>query len=430
MYTYHHLLLPLFILSTLTVTGTSTTTTASSSEAKPSSVITTTTDTYSFSTVLATDLQPLFNIQIPWLGADISTSFRLAADPTASTYLWLHGDTLIGTMNTSDNSRIVQGMPRNSIGILNVSNTTGTPLGTYQHYIRSKPDDPVHYGFFSPSNTSNWYWITGGLMIPETSLPSEPVSLVFAYREENAGSGLFPFATAGIDVLYLSPTSAYTASDPMQWPEPFILTLPNINNSFNIGSAITLGDEYGLPLPLDQPLISNLSSVYVYLLGSGGTNGQQTILGRILLSYVLQEDWSHIQYYSNSSTWVPFTNDLVPSYLFWPAASETTLVYHEYLQAWYMVMANTFMYNSIGIRTAPTLMGPWSDFISLYPLPTTYTYGGAFCYAGKGHPEFTVGNPNELITTFMCNTPTIPELLNRTDIYVPQFLRTTITSNT
>ena len=384
-------------------------------------------DKFTYSTVLATDIQPLFDIQPPWLGADISTSFPLAYDETSTTYLWLHGDTLIGTMNTTDNSRMVDGMPRNSIGILNISNTTGQPLGNYQHYIRVHQDNPVHYGFFSPPNTSNWYWPTGGLTIPATTLPSERISLIFAYQEMNSGSGLFPFATASIDVLYLSPTSNYNASNPLTWPDPIILSLPNVNNSFSVGSAVTLGDENGMPISSTEPL--NLDTTYVYLLGSGGAKGQDTILGRCLVKNVLQKDWSSLEYYTTSSTWSLFSNNLQPALLFNPAASETTLIYHEYLQAWYMVMSDTFAYNSIGIRTAPTLTGPWSDFISLYPLPNTYTYGGAFCYAGKGHAEFTVGNPNEFMVTFMCNTPTIPELLNRTNIYVPQFLRTTITTN-
>ena len=61
----------------------------------------------------------------------------------------------------------------------------------------------------------------------------------------------------------------------------------------------------------------------------------------------------------------------------------------------------------------------------VYAIPAEMLAGGAFCYAGKAHPELE-RSAEEIVFSFMCNTPTIAALENRTDIYVPQLVRTRI----
>ena len=96
------------------------------------------------------------------------------------TYLWLHGDTLIGTMNGG--SRVVTGMPRNSVALLNVSAATGEPTSSYRHFIKSDPKQPQHFGFFSPPDVSQWYWPTCGVSVGDDFF-------VVTMRMENFGSG-------------------------------------------------------------------------------------------------------------------------------------------------------------------------------------------------------------------------------------------------
>lgn len=66
----------------------------------------------------------------------------------------------------------------------------------------------------------------------------------------------------------------------------------------------------------------------------------------------------------------------------------------------------------------------------MYAIPPEMLAGGVFCYAGKAHPELSPpsASPPEFVFSFMCNTPTIPELENRTDIYVPRLIRTRVIS--
>ena len=94
----------------------------------------------------------------------------------------------------------------------------------------------------------------------------------------------------------------------------------------------------------------------------------------------------------------------------------------------YIVVANTFVSSSISFRTAPALTGPWSAPVDVYPIPADMLTG-AFCYAGKAHPELSPPGAAEIVFSFMCNTPTIPALENRSDIYVPQLVRTRIIVN-
>jgi hypothetical protein len=220
-----------------------------------------------------------------------------------------------------------------------------------------------------------------------------------------------------------------------------ISTIPDVNNTFNVGHAATISHDG-----------------FVYLLGSFG-NGQTAMMTRISVADFKAFSWNQLRYWAEGAVWAPFSDSLQPAALFDFVPSETTLFFHPYLQAWfvshkwqpmlasclvkwgglqlqilpfsrrmcrYVVIANTFMSNFISIRTAATLTGPWSDAIDIYPIPAEMLAGGVFCYAGKAHPELSAPGAAEFIFSFMCNTPTIAELENRTNIYVPQLVRVRI----
>jgi hypothetical protein len=103
--------------------------------------------------------------------------------------------------------------------------------------------------------------------------------------------------------------------------------------------------------------------------------------------------------------------------------SETTLTYHPALGAWVALRVNTFLGPNVTLLYAAEVTGPWAA-LDVYTIPPGMLAGGVFCYAGKVHSELTPGaSTRELILSFMCNTPTIAELLDRPDIYVPQLVR-------
>jgi alpha-D-xyloside xylohydrolase len=352
---------------------------------------------FSFSSSPAADLQPLFDISEPWLGADVATSIPLCGGKNDSTFLWLHGDTLVGTF--SNGQRNFQSMPRNSVALFHNQNKSST----YTHYIQpADPNNPAHKGFWSPKNSSQWYWPTSGACV-DGSLT------VLSMRIENGPPGLFPFTEVGYDALFLGPVEALD-TNPLNWPVPRELEIPNQNSSFVLGNAVGVDD------------INQL----VYLLGSMGTKNSAYIARIAFADWNLQ-NWESIEYWSTNGMWEIWGQSLSPAPLFDNCPSETTLVFQPFLQLWYIVVANTFLSNSVGIMTAPSITGPWTQSLTpIYEIPQELL-SGAFCYAGKAHPELAK-NSNEILFSYVCNTPSIPELLNRTDVYIPQLIRTVISS--
>ena len=361
---------------------------------------------FSFLSAPAADLQPLFDIADgPWLGADVATS--VALDERGESYLWLHGDTLVGRM--AGGVRAPTAMPRNSVAVLNVSATTGTPTSSaLAHYIKVNASDAQHFGWFSPPNSTQWYWPTVGLRLAPGAVH------VLAMRMFDAGSGLFPFAMAGMDLIRVG-TVGSSADDPMSWPAPELLATTALwqRSNFTIGCAGALagGDT-------------------VYLLGAAGPR-QSAFMTRAPSTGLVAGSLAGLEYFSSDGSWATLPADgTTPddvALLFDFTPSETTLVYHPFMRLWYIVIANTFIYgSSIMLRTAPAVTGPWSQEIPVYTIPAEMLAGGAFCYAGKAHAELSPQGAPEIVFSFMCNTQGIPPLLNRTDIYVPQLVRTAI----
>lgn len=353
---------------------------------------------FSFSSSPALDLQPLFQISQPWLGADVATSIPFCGGNNDSSFLWLHGDTLVGKF--SNGQRFFQSMPRNSVAIYNIDDQG---VQTYKHFISpADPNNPSHKGFWSPSNLTQWYWPTSGACV-------DGFLTILSMKIEPGPPGLFPFIETGYDAIILGAVENLD-ENPLKWPAtPLTMTIPNQNSSFVLGNAVGV-DE---------------TSQLVYLLGSMGPRNTAYI-ARIHFSDWNLQNWEALEYYSSSNNWVRWNNSLIPKSLFDECPSETTLFYQPTLALWYIVVANTFLSNSVGILTAQSLTGPWTQsIIPLYNIPSDLLSGGSFCYAGKAHPELT-RNSSEIIFSFVCNTPTIPALLNRTNVYVPQIVRTTI----
>lgn len=301
----------------------------------------------SFSSSPATDLQPLFNIAAPWLGADVATSLPLGGQAGAGYYLWLHGDTLIGSMSGGGVREWDGEMPRNSVAVLRVNASDGAPLSNYTHFLRRNTSNPVHNGFWSPPSQQQWYWPTAGVSI------GLDVHVV-AMRMEASGGGLFPFAMAGMDVLSFSSPSL----DPLSWPQPTPSTLPLVNSTFCLGNAVTLAADGN-----------------VYILGS---NNGSAFMARIDAAAFAAHSWGELTVWpASGGAWLPL-GSAAPAALFDFTPSETTLTYHDALGLWIVVVANTFISDSIMIRTAASVTGPWSDLTPIYTIPPAMLEG-AFC---------------------------------------------------
>lgn len=354
-----------------------------------------------FTTTPALDLQTPFNIHPPYLGGDVDTSIVLDSQRT----LWLHGDTLVGTYS-SNGLRHFTSMPRNSVALRYPGNST------LAHFIRpADPKNPSHVGFFSPSDKSQWYWPTCGVVV-------DGGLYVLSMRVEPGPPGLFPFQLAGTDILSLGSVGGL-AEDPLSWPPPRITQLPYMSANFTLGNAIGLGNNSS----------SGGGDEFVYILGGFGDSARTACMTRISQGAFVRGDFEGgLEGYSVSGAWVPLANVsnpvgvLAPMFDFVP--SEATLTFHPSLGMWVILRVNTFLGASIEGLFAPNPWGPWGQQ-AVYTIPGEMLSGGTFCYAGKVHRELERVGGKELIFTYVCNTPTIPQLLNRSDVYIPQVMRVT-----
>lgn len=366
-----------------------------------------------FTAAPAADLQRLFEQaptgRLSWLGADVATSVPL--DDVGHAYLWQFGDTILGRF-LPNATRKIAAMPRNSVGVLYVNATTGTPTSTLAHAWRLNASAAQHTGFFSPPlNDTQWYWPQVGVRVPGVG------SYTVAWRIEPAGSGLFPFATAGIDVIALPPNADGADgvfADPTEWPVALpTAPLPGyLNNSFTLANAVVFSDtEGGDGLPR------------VYLLGGQGSP-QAAILGRIPAADWAAFNWDALEFLVQGGGWAAYSPALQPATLFPDVPSECTLTWLPDVQLWVTLSANTFLSSSVTARTAPSLAGPWSDPAPVFPIPPYLTAGGGFCYAAKAHPELTPA-AGQLAFTFNCNTPGLGPLADAPDVYIPRAVRAT-----
>ena len=309
----------------------------------------------------ATDLQPPFNLSPPYLGADIATSIPLSNGSA----LWLHGDTLVGSLSPDGLSRRFESMPRNSVA-LRFTN------GTLRHAIRpASASNPAHVGFFTPPEPTQWYWPTCGAVLSAQLL-------VFAMRMADGPPGLFPFVLLGTDVLALGPTAAL-GNEPLHWPAPAISQLPYLHENLTLGNAV--GQDAGT----------------LYLLGGCGSGARAAFVARIPVEDAAAGRWTALQQWSSSGQWEGMGSPTSPpQQLFDFVPSEATLTYHAALGVWVVLTVNTFLSSSITMHTAAAVQGPYTA-TSIYTIPAEMLAGGAFCYAGKVHPELTPPGRREIV---------------------------------
>lgn len=362
-----------------------------------------------FTAAPARDLQPLF-AQAPaagagvsvWLGGDVATSLPL--DDAGHAHLWLFGDTIIGHFS-ANGTRTLTGMPRNSVGVL-YTRGDGSPLSTLSHAWRLDAAHAQHVGFFSPSNASLWYWPTAGVRV-------QNATTVVAMRMENAGSGLFPFQLVSYDAITLPAFGDGTGAggDPAEWPSPLPASPIGgafVNPNLTIGNAVTDGGDG-----------------YVYLLGGVGSPSAAMMV-RVSYADWAARAWAGLRFLCADGGWRAHAPDLPIARLFDGVPSETTMTYVPAAGAWLLPVVNTFESRDVRARTAPALSGPWSDPVALFTIPPAFLDGGAFCYAGKVHPEFTAPGGADFVLTYNCNTDGLGPLANRPDAYIPQVMRVTV----
>ena len=85
-----------------------------------------------YANVERADLDLLFGLRTPWLGADVALSIRL----NRSSYIWVWGDTLVGNLYANGH-RNISSMVHDSFSLVNVEdNTTNFYIALDMEYLR------------------------------------------------------------------------------------------------------------------------------------------------------------------------------------------------------------------------------------------------------------------------------------------------------
>jgi len=334
-----------------------------------------------FNTTSATDLIPLFQPQASgWLGADVSTSIQL----NSTTYLWLWGDTLYG--NFTNGKRDIIGMPRNSLALITVNN--GTPVGGFEFYIRVNKSNygDIHLGFFSPTNQTEWFWVTTGVMYKGT---------LYLFAMVVYGAGQWGFHIPG--------TICLTVDNPLDDPYSWTYNQTKIPQStyfLQFTSGITVMNDT------------------IYLMGE--YNSSYQFLSKIDGASLQNQQWENLLFWSADNTWKSDYTTLQP--VIKAPISEGTIVYQPDFEFWYTFYI-PFYTTDLYITTAPEITGPWSPFQLIYKIPLILP--DTFYYAIKSHPE--LAGKNEIIATY-CSNGNLSDLVDP-KIYVPNPIRISISSN-
>lgn len=286
---------------------------------------------FSFHTTERPDLERLFDPQSKgWLGADVSTSIHLYN----ATYLWLWGDTLVGTSN--GRTRNITSMPHSTLAIVDFDKSPDP-----QYFIPRKPSGDVDgRGFFYPPDwkEGKYYWIVAGSMAPA----SRQLVILAMVIVSTKGS------------FYQTATDIIVVKNPFD--SPFNWTWHTYRMPFTTDLTLKLSYNIGITFQDDDSMF--------YIVGSRGKDFT-FLLSRIPETPILTGNFSQMQFWNGRSWDSDFSQSapIVTGMMY----SESTLFFSQELGLWYMFLSQAYL-PDIKVAFADTLTGPWkgSSFLSLF----------------------------------------------------------------
>ena len=332
---------------------------------------------------------PSFPFQQQWQGADAAYSIPLQDGRVA----WIFGDTLYG------DARLVAGeeprMVHNTIGISTCKDGKWKIDYTIKKDAKGNPDS-----FFKPQqNNGTYYWALDGVEHNHELW----ITLVCVRNVPNSNAFALGFEICGTDLAHVTGLEGDLQNSKVAY---FPLVAEGLHA--NPSASALIEDDY----------------LYIYTLYEVGSRPQ--ILTRIPVQD-LGEPRKHLQYLGSDDKWHDGIEPTKAKIIMKTGASEMSVRYHPELKKWIAVMVDPQIFSDkVILRTAPSLIGPWTDGEVIYRIPILQKSdpkydADTFCYAGKEHPEFE--QPGELLFTYVCNTMKPKKLSAETNIYFPQVVR-------
>jgi hypothetical protein len=321
-----------------------------------------------------------------WLGADAAYSIPLPDGRD----VWIFGDTLYGQQ------RVVNGstpqMVRNSIGISTCDH------GRWNlHYAIRKDAQGHPQSFFQPQHPNTWYWALDGFVAGRDLWVT-----LLCVRNAPAKTAAMAFETCGTDLARI----AAPGPDPQTWKIDYFPLVPDGAHAYPSATAV-----------VHEP------DAYIFALRESGS--RPLLATRIPLAG-LADPQKNLEYLGSDGQWQPGFDPAAAQEVMHKGSPELSIRYHPELKQWVAVMFEPEAFSAkIVLRTAPTVIGPWSDGQAIYTVPdmqaATPGYDkDTFCYAAKEHPEFEHG---DLVFTYVCNTFDVPKLATNPGIYFPRVVR-------
>lgn len=333
------------------------------------------------------DCTPSFPFKQSWWGADAAYSIPLPDGRS----VWIFGDTLYG------DRRAVAGkdprMVRNSIGVSTCDDHGGWKVDYLIRGDKGQPQD-----FFQAQHKGTWYWALDGFFYKHDLW----VTLLCLCNAPKGTPGL-GFETCGTDLAKISGLE----NDPQQWNVKYFPLVPEGSHAYPSATAVTDGE-------------------YAYIFALLETGSRPMLLTRIPLDN-LDAPAEHLQYLSKSGSWKPGLKPADAMHVMQHGNTEMTVRYVPQSKEWLAILNYPKLFSDkIIARTAPQLMGPWSDGTVIYRIPEMQKDSGAydkdtFCYAAKEHPEFR--ESGSILITYACNTMKVQKLTTDLDIYFPKVVR-------
>uniref|UniRef100_A0A7S2NXI6 DUF4185 domain-containing protein n=1 Tax=Zooxanthella nutricula TaxID=1333877 RepID=A0A7S2NXI6_9DINO len=379
-----------------------------------------------------------------WIGADSAASVGLgpARGAASQTFVWLFGDTLVGSVSAAPGSppqRVRRDaarggfLVRNSVGALEVDARTRRPVGpmrfAWKPQVRiGEGDGPVFSASAGPREPDDFMWPLAGLSYcPHGTACKLVVIASQCAKMSGAVAGLLDgdaFTVRGsVAIVVHNPHDAADSWTYEMQPIPS----PAYEGLVMWHAGIARADEHGR---------HDEEGEWAYFLGALGGWTKQ-ILGRLPIADLARLDFGRMQAWSHASPgaapgWslvsaLPRGDDFARSLVTVGGVSESSqeagVWFHRAMGLWYIPFVEG---TRLILRTARTLTGPWSSH-AVYELPERWSpERDYFAYAVKSHPELAA--EDEIVLTYNVNLRNNPDMgrlfdLGEADTYVPQFLR-------
>ncbi|TWU28452.1 sialate O-acetylesterase [Bythopirellula polymerisocia] len=327
----------------------------------------------------------LFHRDPSWLGGDDAYSLDLGDGRVA----WFFGDSFVAP--TLQGERRSTTMVRNSVGIQTGYEPTSAEFEAYWQEANDKPQS------FIADEGEEFFWPGGSLLL-------DGKILMLMMRARNANRKM-AFETTGWGAVLIDNIQ----KNPDQWKIRKVDAPPNRFDVL-VGSATLIKDgEY----------------VFAYSVAS---ESHDVYLVRWRLAKAAQGDLSAPEWWTGSENgWVDQKKlDSLPAPVIKSGQTEFTVHFSPNLNRYVQVQFSGFPLAPIGLRTARSLTGPWTEleeFCSpeeMQPGKNQPPDAERMLYAAKAHPELA---SDGLAMTYCSNTFDIKHLIGSLDLYFPRFLQ-------